>query len=85
MIVISDSGGASTDLYHFYVKGHLEPTPPFGKSSSRGSAYGPPAQAATQAQACQQLVAIPMAGRVPCLNVSVAAGVTLFEAVRQRS
>ena len=36
------------------------------------------------AQACQQLVAIPMAGRVPCLNVSVAAGVTLFEAVRQR-
>ena len=40
VIVISDSGGASTDLYHFYVKGHLEPTPPFGKSSSRGSAYG---------------------------------------------
>jgi hypothetical protein len=25
-----------------------------------------------------------MAGRVPCLNVSVSAGVCMFEAVRQR-
>ena len=33
---------------------------------------------------CDHLVAIPMAGRVSSLNVSVAAGVTLFEAVRQR-
>jgi 23S rRNA (guanosine2251-2'-O)-methyltransferase len=33
---------------------------------------------------CDHLVSIPMQGRVNSLNVSVAAGVTLFEAVRQR-
>lgn len=33
---------------------------------------------------CDRLVSIPMAGAVDSLNVSVAAGVTLFEAVRQR-
>lgn len=35
--------------------------------------------------ACDELVQIPMAGTVSSLNVSVAAGVFLFEAVRQRS
>jgi 23S rRNA (guanosine2251-2'-O)-methyltransferase len=34
---------------------------------------------------CDFLVHIPMAGRVPSLNVSVAAGICLFEARRQRS
>ena len=33
---------------------------------------------------CDFLAAIPMAGHVGCLNVSVAAGVCLFEALRQR-
>ncbi|MDB6137411.1 MAG: alpha/beta knot methyltransferase [Verrucomicrobiaceae bacterium] len=33
---------------------------------------------------CDFLVRIPMHGKVPCLNVSVATGVCLFEAVRQR-
>jgi 23S rRNA (guanosine2251-2'-O)-methyltransferase len=33
---------------------------------------------------CDFLAKIPMAGRVECLNVSVATGVCLFEAVRQR-
>ena len=33
---------------------------------------------------CSQLVKIPMSGSVSSLNVSVATGVTLFEAVRQR-
>ena len=34
---------------------------------------------------CDFLIRIPMLGKVPCLNVSVAAGVCLFEAVRQRT
>jgi 23S rRNA (guanosine2251-2'-O)-methyltransferase len=33
---------------------------------------------------CDFLAMIPMAGKVECLNVSVATGVCLFEAVRQR-
>ncbi|MEX0375503.1 23S rRNA (guanosine(2251)-2'-O)-methyltransferase RlmB [Spiribacter pallidus] len=33
---------------------------------------------------CDQLVAIPMAGQVESLNVSVATGVVLYEALRQR-
>lgn len=33
---------------------------------------------------CDELISIPMAGTVSSLNVSVAAGVCLFEAVRQR-
>ena len=36
-------------------------------------------------EACDFLVRIPMRGKVECLNVSVATGVCLFEAVRQRS
>jgi 23S rRNA (guanosine2251-2'-O)-methyltransferase len=36
------------------------------------------------AKSCDQLVRIPMAGAVESLNVSVAAGVCLFEAARQR-
>jgi len=37
------------------------------------------------AKKCDFLVRLPMAGKVESLNVSVAAGVCLFEAVRQRS
>jgi len=33
---------------------------------------------------CDHLISIPMAGTVDCLNVSVSAGVCLYEAVRQR-
>jgi 23S rRNA (guanosine2251-2'-O)-methyltransferase len=36
------------------------------------------------AEGCDFLVRIPMNGQVDCLNVSVATGVCLFEAVRQR-
>lgn len=36
-------------------------------------------------ETCDQLVSLPMAGCVESLNVSVAAGICLFEAVRQRS
>ncbi len=34
---------------------------------------------------CDILIKLPMAGTVPCLNVSVSAGICLYEAVRQRS
>ncbi|MCZ6673136.1 MAG: 23S rRNA (guanosine(2251)-2'-O)-methyltransferase RlmB [Verrucomicrobia bacterium] len=34
---------------------------------------------------CDQLVKIPMEGTVPCLNISVATGVCLYEVVRQRN
>lgn len=34
---------------------------------------------------CDILISLPMAGKVDCLNVSVATGVCLYEAVRQRS
>ena len=37
------------------------------------------------ADCCDDLANIPMQGSVDCLNVSVATGVCLFEAVRQRS
>ena len=37
------------------------------------------------AEKCDVLVRIPMLGQIGSLNVSVAAGVILFEAVRQRS
>jgi 23S rRNA (guanosine2251-2'-O)-methyltransferase len=35
-------------------------------------------------RACDDAFAVPLAGSVESLNVSVAAGVTLFEAARQR-
>ena len=35
-------------------------------------------------ETCDELISIPMAGSVSSLNVSVAAGICLFEAVRQR-
>ncbi len=34
---------------------------------------------------CDFLISLPMAGKVDCLNVSVATGVCLYEAVRQRA
>jgi 23S rRNA (guanosine2251-2'-O)-methyltransferase len=36
------------------------------------------------AEKCDELITIPMLGEVPCLNVSNATAVCLYEAVRQR-
>ena len=36
-------------------------------------------------EACDFLVKLPMRGQVPCLNASVATGICLYEAVRQRT
>jgi 23S rRNA (guanosine2251-2'-O)-methyltransferase len=36
-------------------------------------------------EACDQLLHLPMAGQVESLNVSVATGICLYEAVRQRA
>jgi 23S rRNA (guanosine2251-2'-O)-methyltransferase len=33
---------------------------------------------------CDRMIAIPTAGRIDSLNVSVAAGILLYEAMRQR-
>lgn len=46
-------------------------------------AEGPGLRRLTE-EKCDFLVRIPMHGKVPCLNVSVATGVCLYEAVRQR-
>ncbi|MEM0969272.1 MAG: 23S rRNA (guanosine(2251)-2'-O)-methyltransferase RlmB [Verrucomicrobiota bacterium] len=35
-------------------------------------------------ESCDFLTSIPLQGKVPCLNVSVATGICLFEALRQR-
>jgi 23S rRNA (guanosine2251-2'-O)-methyltransferase len=34
--------------------------------------------------ACDAIVSLPLAGKISSLNVSVTAGILLFEAVRQR-
>jgi 23S rRNA (guanosine2251-2'-O)-methyltransferase len=54
-----------------------------GPSAIVAGAEGPGMRRLTS-EKCDFLVKIPMLGGVPCLNVSVAAGVCLFEAVRQR-
>ena len=36
-------------------------------------------------ESCDYLVKIPVLGKVPCLNISVATGVSLYEVIRQRN
>ena len=72
MVGTSDRGGKS--LYEVDLKG------PLGIVMG---AEGPGLRRLTE-EKCDFLVKIPMRGRVECLNVSVATGVCLFEALRQR-
>lgn len=68
------AGEAAVDLYHADLKG------PLGIVMG---AEGDGLRRLTR-ECCDGLISIPMAGEVSSLNVSVATGVCLFEAVRQR-
>lgn len=72
--VVGASGDAGTDYTEWDWK---QPTALVLGSEGRGLSR-------LTAEKCDVLVRIPLAGRIGSLNVSVAAGVILFEAVRQR-
>ena len=71
---IGTSDRAETSLYEAALDGHLALV--MGREET-GLGKGVAAR-------CDRLVSLPMAGRVSSLNVSVAAGVCLYEALRQR-
>lgn len=72
--VVGTAGEADHDLYQSKLTGPL---------AMVMGAEGSGMRRLTREQ-CDELISIPMAGAVSSLNVSVAAGVCLFEAVRQR-
>jgi 23S rRNA (guanosine2251-2'-O)-methyltransferase len=72
--IIGTAGEATTTIYQQDCKGPL---------ALVMGAEGPGMRRLTR-EHCDHLVNIPMAGEVSSLNVSVATGVCLFEAVRQR-
>jgi 23S rRNA (guanosine2251-2'-O)-methyltransferase len=67
-------GGAETSVYDADLVGGVALV--FG---SEGKGVRPGVR-----RACDDAFSIPLAGRIESLNVSVAAGVALFEAARQR-
>jgi 23S rRNA (guanosine2251-2'-O)-methyltransferase len=71
---IGTSDRADASLYDTALDGHLALV--MGREET-GLGKGVAAR-------CDQLVRLPMAGTVSSLNVSVAAGVCLYEALRQR-
>jgi 23S rRNA (guanosine2251-2'-O)-methyltransferase len=73
--VIGTDGDAATTLYDQDLTGHCALV-----LGSEGSGM----RRLTR-ERCDFVVRLPMSGSVPSLNVSVAAGVCLFEAVRQRA
>ena len=75
VFVVGTAGESETQLYQADLTGPL---------ALVMGAEGEGMRRLTREQ-CDQLLALPMAGSVESLNVSVAAGVCLFEAVRQRS
>ena len=71
---VGTSDRADTSLYAVVLEGHLALV--MGREEKGlGKAV---------AARCDQLVSLPMAGRVSSLNVSVATGICLYEALRQR-
>ncbi len=73
--LIGTAGEADTSLYNTDLKGNL---------AIVMGAEGKGMRRLTR-ESCDALVKLPMQGSVESLNVSVAAGVCLFEAVRQRN
>jgi 23S rRNA (guanosine2251-2'-O)-methyltransferase len=72
--VIGTSGDAPQNIYQVDLKAPV---------ALVLGAEGPGMRQLTR-KTCDQLVSIPMQGAVESLNVSVASGVCLYEAVRQR-
>ena len=72
--LVGTAGEATHDLYHSKLTGPL---------AIVMGAEGDGMRRLTR-EHCDELISIPMAGTVSSLNVSVATGVCLFEAVRQR-
>ncbi len=73
--IVGTAGEASHDIYQAKLTGSL---------AIVMGAEGDGMRRLTR-ETCDDLIKIPMAGTVSSLNVSVASGVCLFEAVRQRS
>jgi 23S rRNA (guanosine2251-2'-O)-methyltransferase len=73
--IFGAAGEAQQDIYQSDLKGPM---------ALVMGAEGPGLRRLTR-ENCDHLIKIPMAGEVSSLNVSVATGVCLFEAVRQRS
>ncbi len=72
--VVGTAGEATHDIYHSKLTGPL---------AIVMGAEGEGMRRLTR-ETCDDLIKIPMAGSVSSLNVSVATGICLFEAVRQR-
>ena len=73
-LVVTADGAESTSLYEVDFT---------GPTALALGAEGKGIRRLTQ-ENCDQVVRIPMLGKVDCLNVSVATGVCLYEALRQR-
>ena len=74
IFVVGTSDSADTDLFQVALNGPL---------AIVMGAEGEGMRRLTR-DTCDQLVRLPMAGRVESLNVSVATGICLYEAIRQR-
>ncbi|GAM69790.1 23S rRNA (guanosine-2'-O-) -methyltransferase rlmB [Vibrio sp. JCM 19236] len=72
--IVGTAGEATHDIYHSKLNGPL---------AIVMGAEGDGMRRLTR-ETCDDLIKIPMAGSVSSLNVSVASGICLFEAVRQR-